>query len=98
MTNQEAIRVLNCTSLQTFCLCKVAIDGKMLSMKEAIGIAVKTLENQKTGHWIIHKLEPNGYDHIKCSVCGQFWSISDHNKIFKYCFNCGAKMRGENNE
>ena len=50
----------------------------------------------QTGHWIEHKLVPDGYDHIKCSVCGQFWSVSDHNKIFKYCFNCGAKMEGEN--
>ena len=60
--------------------------------KIALNMGAEALENQKTGHWIIHKLEPNGYDHIKCSVCGQFWSVSGHNKIFKYCFNCGAKM------
>lgn len=62
---------------------------------DSIDMAIDALKNQKTGHWVIHKLEPNGYDHIKCSVCGQFWSVSDHNKIFKYCFNCGAKMKGE---
>lgn len=76
-------------------IAKIEIDNdKLTELVEKV--KADLLENQKTGHWIIHKLEPNGYDHIKCSVCGQFWSVSDHYKIFKYCFNCGAKMEGEN--
>ena len=62
---------------------------------ETIDVAIKALENQKTGYWIIYRLVPDGYDHIKCSVCGQYWSVADHSKFFKYCFNCGAKMEGE---
>ena len=89
MTKEEAIEIL-----------KGAIkkpNTKDGYLGQALTMGIEALENQKTGHWIIHKLEPNGYDHIKCSVCGQFWSVSEHNKVFKYCFNCGAKMEGENN-
>jgi ribosomal protein S27E len=46
----------------------------------------------KTGRWIRFKEFENGYYHIKCSECGQYWSIDGHAKIFRYCFNCGAKM------
>ena len=89
MTKEEAIEIL-----------KGAIkkpNTKDGYLGQALTMGIEALETQKTGHWIIHKLEPNGYDHIKCSVCGQFWSVSEHNKVFKYCFNCGAKMEGENN-
>ena len=48
----------------------------------------------KKGEWIRFKNFESGYFHIKCSNCGQYWSIDDHAKIFKYCFNCGADMRG----
>lgn len=91
MNNEEAIRVLNCTSLQTFCLCKVVIDGKMLSMKEALGIAVEALENQKTGHWIS---KPNIYGVVYCSEC----DYELHTNNTNYCANCGAKMEGEKND
>lgn len=46
------------------------------------------------GHWIRFKEFENGYLHIKCSNCGQYWSVADHGKIFKFCFNCGAAMKG----
>lgn len=49
-------------------------------------------EQSKTGHWIRFKEFENGYYHIKCSECGQYWSVDGHAKIFRYCFNCGAKM------
>ena len=42
--------------------------------------------------------DPPQPEHIKCSNCGQYWAISEHAKIFKYCFNCGAKMTGEQND
>lgn len=46
----------------------------------------------KIGRWIRFKNFENGYYHIKCSECGQYWSVDGHAKIFKHCFNCGAKM------
>ena len=91
MTNQEAIKVLNCTSLQTFCLCKVAIDGKMLSMKEALGMGIKALENQKTGHWV--EIDDYPHEDFECDCCGgKVYGTEEPYEEYKYCPNCGAKM------
>lgn len=46
----------------------------------------------KTSRWIRFKEFEHGYYHLKCSECGQYWSVDGHAKTFKYCFNCGAKM------
>lgn len=93
MTNQEAIKVLNCTSLLTFCLCKVAIDGKMLSMKEALGMGIEALENQKTGRWIrkndICTSRVQLYQ-FECSNCREINTFQSN-----YCPCCGAKMEGD---
>lgn len=53
-----------------------------------------TIEPERTGKWIRFKDE-DGYYHIKCSECGQYWSVDRHAKIFKYCFNCEARMEVE---
>ncbi len=53
------------------------------------------VDRKNKGEWIRFKNFERGYFHIKCSKCGQYWSIDDHAKIFKYCFNCGADMRGK---
>ena len=49
------------------------------------------------GHWekFREDNDPKNPEHMKCSNCGQYWAISEHEKIFKYCFNCGSKMDGE---
>lgn len=94
MTNQEAKKVLNCSSLQTFCLCKVAIDGKMLSMKEALDMGIKALESQKTGHWIVYAEltgEWEGTKKYACDKCCEKVGVFKSN----FCPNCGAKMEGE---
>lgn len=65
--------------------------------REAFEMAISALsETKKKGQWIRFKNIENGYYHIKCSKCGQYWSIDDHAEIFKYCFNCGADMRKNN--
>ena len=46
------------------------------------------------GRWIRYRDNPHQPEHIKCSNCGQYWSIADHDKIFDICFKCGAKMKG----
>ena len=46
MTREEAKRVLSCSSIQQFCLFKVCIDGKELSAKEALTMAIKALEQE----------------------------------------------------
>ena len=52
-------------------------------------------QESKMGHWIRFKTNENGYYHIKCSECGQYWSVDGHAKMFKRCFNCGIRMQEE---
>ena len=63
--------------------------------KDAIRLAYKSLENQRTGHWIKipkHSLdgEHPSYNVFKCSECKTHWEYT-----FNFCPNCGAKMKGE---
>ena len=70
-------------------ICK---NHKCLSLEskhcyEALNKAIEALENQKTGNWIEYKTDKLNF---LCSKC-HFFS----NKNYKYCPNCGAKMKGE---
>ena len=63
-------------------------------------IMLKAIDNAPTverpkGKWIRYRDNPHQPEHIKCSNCGQYWSIADHDKIFDICFKCGAKMKGD---
>lgn len=53
----------------------------------------------KHGKWEINLIEDDeGFVFGKsmlCSECGFFWREALHNKFFKHCPNCGAKMDGE---
>lgn len=55
-----------------------------------------TPQEPKTGHWI--ECMPGGAEEwcYKCSEC-DFWKYKKTINLskFKYCPNCGAKMRGE---
>ena len=59
--------------------------------RNAIMAVPPTQPEQETGQWIRFKYKDGNW-HIKCSKCGQYWSVDGHAKIFKYCFNCGLKM------
>lgn len=65
---------------------------------DALEMAIKALENQKTGKWIGDWFSP------KCSVCGKkplyerYYGVDgEETSLLKssYCPNCGAKMEGE---
>lgn len=58
---------------------------------EAFDIAIKSLENQKTGKWIYKKFR--GCIKPHCSNCGYGLDVLYH---YDYCPNCGAYMKGEN--
>lgn len=56
-----------------------------------------------TGEWEFDNDIPDGqggfYAGYKCSVCGAvFWHLDWHVDRKNYCPNCGADMRGDNNE
>lgn len=59
-----------------------------------------TIEERKTGHWILHsEQEKNifGVKTIECSECGDKCLVQFVEKE-KYCRNCGAKMEAENDD
>ena len=72
-------------------------DGKIYKYK-AKGGTVRTykLENRPQGEWksVKASIYPYGYD-VECSVCGFRMGSSFG---YKYCPNCGARMKGADDE
>ena len=72
---------------------------------QALTMAIESLENQKTGHWITKEGKEQGYDiagvktwyiQIMCNECGFIkTAIEGHTGQYHYCPNCGAKMEGD---
>lgn len=86
ISEQGVIKVIDSLKANFTCYDSVTLDEVYSHVK-----AIPSTE-PKTGYWIRFKEFENGYYHIKCSECGQYWSIDGHAKIFKHCFNCGAMM------
>ena len=57
---------------------------------------IKELENQKTGYWIrlIEDYPECDFEFKGCSVCRTHYP-NFAVKQFKYCPNCGVKMKGD---
>ena len=51
---------------------------------------------RKTGRWIPHEDEDGEHYGDKCSECGE-WYVMPYGKT-NFCPNCGADMRGEQDE
>ena len=75
-----------------------AFDRETLLTGFVRSIAVRAIRNmpsaqpeRKTGHWIAPKYYPTQFT-FTCSKCGYKQSF---NGKFKFCPNCGADMRGE---
>lgn len=87
---------------------KMDIDRRykiaLLGMVTAIGCTAKqTIEERKKGEWrtTLYHISDDGnelYEHY-CSECKKTVMISNLKKgRFKYCPNCGADMRGGDDE
>lgn len=96
MTNQEAIERLRGILTEAIefenSVCYVTEEDR-----EPLEMAIKALENQKTGHWIDYGAR---YD-VRCSICNTQCPLkpisSSRLMVCKsdYCPSCGAKMEGE---
>lgn len=92
MTNEEAIKKLKEQQAE-FNDTYVDFAG----INEAYNLAIKALEARPQGEWINHR---NDYGHniADCSLCGKTmqWHDEDKDGIPRYCWYCGADMRGTN--
>lgn len=80
MTVDTAIEIL---TVRKTCMECVMGNGSCEDCDHAFDMAIKSLEERKTGRW-----NEDG----TCSVCGAYSSLN-LNKV-KYCPECGAKMEG----
>lgn len=53
------------------------------------------VQEVRHGHWIKFKIPDGVYEHMKCSNCSFYWSMSQHSNIFLRCPHCGAFMDEE---
>lgn len=104
MTREEAIEVLQSSSIKQMSLTKIIVNGKALSVKTALEMAIEALRQEpKSGHWKAvpynskhGEYRPNKY---ACSECG--WEIDLCRGLQQdtghrlFCEHCGADMRGE---
>ncbi len=87
MTNKEAMEIL--TSIKNTPAIKWENGADI-----AFDLAIKALEERPQGEWID---EDDSY-YANCSNCG--YQINTHHErgYLKFCPNCGADMRGKENE
>ena len=67
------------------------IAGIYTAMSNINAIPAADVEPVIHAHWIVF-IDEQGNRHMKCSNCGQYWSMAQNAKTFKRCFACGAKM------
>ena len=90
MTKEEAIKYLKWARSKN----PYSLDKK--NLQESVDMAIKALEQQKTGQWIW--IESIGVWKFMCSVCKE--SVNPMptcmgKPLMKYCPNCGVKMEVE---
>lgn len=90
------MRTINADALTTW----IKESQRMTSKVKAILCYIETMpsQNRPQGEWI-WQLANNGWvDHI-CSVCGYTENTDIHVSLgWKYCPNCGANMKGADDE
>lgn len=94
MTSEEAIKIFN----------EVLLFGKahctQAEFEELARMSIEALEQEpRKGHWIFKKTVFDKFGNtVECSSCHKKWKTYDDVRWIKenkYCFNCGADMRGE---
>lgn len=94
MTNEEAIKELREASDSEVRYGDTEHHyNEVMKRIEAFEMAIKALEQQKTGHWWARNTYPQESECWDCSECKE--TVFEQTN---YCPNCGADMRGEKNE
>lgn len=88
---------------------KPEMNGNLEHMIRASAMVIQMIDDaptvqpeRKTGHWVEIGDEP--YDEWECDVCGFAIDGSgcidpeEYRDVYKFCPNCGADMRGEQDE
>ena len=88
MTREEAIKYIKSRCIGS----TEERDGTQWS--EAMWTAIEALSEQKTGEWIKSNLLPNGWH---CSHCDSPIMTDDIEEML-FCPNCGARMKGADDE
>lgn len=92
MTNKEAIEIV-----KTF---RQAMDTPITEHREillgALDMAIEALEERPQGEWI-KKVDDVGFISHICSNCGSEIEVEDPCDD-KFCYSCGAKMKGGEEE
>ena len=70
--------------------------------KEAISLAIKSLEERKQGEWILVDEESNTWKCTHCIELGKddWWQLNEgtpQDNHMDFCPHCGAEMRGSKN-
>lgn len=95
--------------VKEICVANVTFDKKELEkiVNEQVIEKIKTGElalqdNRKTGKWIQENMFDEEFGVWKCSACSESWATEGVGHPieanYKFCPNCGADMRGEEND
>lgn len=79
--------------------CRGELTGMRMALKFIQRYPAADVVEVRHGRWIVFNdgtEESPQRDHMRCSVCGWYWSIPEHGTVFSRCPNCGAKMDGGN--
>lgn len=89
MTNEEAKKILDSSF----------VWQKMVEEEcEALGMAIKALEEPKTGKWIQDgRVDDDGNIYFYCSNCKRGDTHAKGQKV-PFCWWCGARMEAESED
>ena len=59
---------------------------------------MKAVEDRPQGYWTNRHKWDNGFVERECSLCGAMKPILMHTAKINYCPNCGARMKGAEDE
>lgn len=70
---------------------------EFIAQRKAVIQRLGEFEDRAEGEWVIIDSDL-GYEELRCSNCNEITNRYLDEKPFAYCPNCGAEMKGENDE